>query len=282
MPQQIDENFDFSSFVRIDGRGIVVLGAGGVGIGEAVTKMLAAGGANVLCVDIDKAEADRMAALTGGEGYVCDITDRAQVKALFEYADRKFGDSFYGLVDIIGGTLHGAMEDFDDAAIESMLSLNLRHAIYAAQYAGPMLRKRRKGSMVFISSLAGEIVSPGHALYGVGKAALNHFMKYCSDEYGPEGVRANCIGTGQIQYASMEVSVPQENIRKVAEGTALRRAGRPIEMAGAVYFLMSDLASYVTGHVLHVDGGRMIGMSGIPRTGSGRDVKTGEPQKTVG
>jgi NAD(P)-dependent dehydrogenase (short-subunit alcohol dehydrogenase family) len=185
----------------------------------------------------------------------------------------KFGDDFYGLVDIIGGTYHGPMEDFDDQAINWTLQRNLLHAVYAAQYAGPQLRKRGKGSMVFISSLAGEIVSPGHAFYGVGKAALNHFMRYCSDEFGPEGVRANCIGTGQIQYASMEAVVSKENLRRAAEGTALRRTGRPIEIAGAVYFLMSDLAGYVTGHVLNVDGGRMIGMSGLPRSGSGVSIR---------
>ena len=276
MSVNAQEGIDFNSMVRMDGRGIVVLGSGGVGIGEAVTKMLAAGGADILCVNFDQPEAERMAQEVGGEAYVADITDRDQVKKLFEYADKKFGDRFYGFVDIIGGTLHGPLEDFDDHAIEEMLTMNLRHAVYAAQYAGPLLRKHGKGAMVFISSLAGDIVSPGHALYGVGKAGLNHFMHYCADEFGPDGVRANCIGTGLIQYPSMETTVHSEAMKKVTEGTALRRTGKPIEIAGAVYFLMSDLASYVTGSVLHVEGGRMIGMSGIPRSGMGRDVHTNE------
>lgn len=273
---QLDENFDFNAYTRLDGRGIVVLGSGGDGIGEGVTRMLAAGGARVLCVDNMASEAERMATLTGGEAYVCDITDRAQVKTLFEHADRMFGDSFHGFVCIIGGAAHGALEDFDDAAIDKALSRNFLHAVYAAQHGGPMLRERGHGSMVFISSLAGEIVAPGFSMYGAGKAALNHFMKYCADEFGPAGVRANIIGTGQIEYGKMAKSVSAESMRIVAEGTALRRTGRPIEMAGAVYFLMSDMASYVTGHVLHVDGGRMIGMSGVPRTGAGVDVKTGK------
>lgn len=276
MHLNLDDSFDFNAYTRLDGRGIVVLGTGGDGIGAAVTRMLAAGGAQVLCVDILQSEAERMAALTGGESYVCDFTDRAQVKALFEYVDRTFGDNFHGFVSIIGGAAHGALEDFDDAAIEKALSRNLLHAVYAAQYGGPLLRKRGHGSMVFISSLAGEIVAPGFSMYGAGKAALNHFMKFCADEFGPAGVRANVIGTGQIQYGKMEKSVSSDNMKVVVEGTALRRTGRPIEMAGAVYFLMSDMASYVTGHVLHVDGGRMIGMSGLPRSGAGIDVKTGK------
>lgn len=274
----MSEAIDFTSMVRLDGRGIVVLGAGGIGIGEACTKMLAAGGADLLCVNIDRTEAERMAQETGGEAYVADIMDRAQVKALFEYADKKFGDRFHGFVDIIGNTLHGALEEFDDDAIEQQLSLNLRHAVYAAQYAGPMLRKTGKGgSMVFISSLAGNIVSPGHAFYGVGKAALNHFMRYCADEFGPAGVRSNCIGTGLIQYPSMETSVPVEIIEQLNQGTALRRAGKAIEIAGAVHFLMSDLSTYVTGTVLNVEGGRMLGTGGIPRSGMGTDLHTREP-----
>lgn len=266
MTQNIESRVEFNQLVRMDGRGIVVLGTGGGGIGTEVTKLLADGGAKLLCVDIVEDEAKRMAAEVGGEPYVADVTNREQVKRLFEHAESRFGDGFYGFVDIIGAGIQGPLEEFDDAAIEKMLTLNLRHAIYAAQSAGPMLAKRKRGAMVFISSLAGEFVSPGQPLYGVAKAGLNHFMHYCADEFGPSGVRANAIGTGLIAYPKMLGNVASEAIKTVVEGIPLRRVGKPSDIAGAVYFLMSDLAAYVTGTVLHVEGGFMVGSRGIPRS----------------
>ena len=261
---------DIDSLVRLDGKGVVVLGSGGDGIGTQVARTLAAGGARVLCVDVDGAEAERVATETGGTAFLADVTDRAQVEAVFARAVELYGDDFHGFVDVVGTGPHGPLETFDDAGIDSALTMNLKHAILATQVAGPLLADRGAGSMVFISSLAGDVVSPGHSLYGIAKAGLQHLARYAADEFGPAGVRANAIGTGLILTEGMLAVVEPAVIAQVTSGIPMRRVGLPQDIASAVYFLMSPLASYVTGSVLHVEGGNMVGSRGFSRDGMAR------------
>lgn len=258
---------DLTSSVRLDGRGIVVLGAGGQGLGTATARLLAAGGATVLCVDNREDQAREVASQVGGVPWVADITDRAQVEALFAHVDTLFGERFHGVVDIVGADAHGRLEDFDDATIDRLLAFNLRHAIHAIQIAGPMLARRGRGAMAFISSPASDMVSPGHAIYGVAKAGLNHLIRYAAEEYGPSGVRTNGVSPGLIITPKMRAAPLSSAIQQIVADIPLRRIGQPTDIAGAVYFLMSELAAFVNGSILNVDGGYMVGSHGVPRMG---------------
>ena len=121
--------------------------------------------------------------------------------------------------------------------------------------------------MTFISTTAAQIVSPGHCIYGIAKAALNHLVRYSADEFGPKGVRTNAIGTGLIATPGVLTGPASAMMEEVRSHVPLRRLGKPIDIAGAVYFLTSDLASYVNGTILPVEGGDIYGSRGYPRMG---------------
>jgi 7-alpha-hydroxysteroid dehydrogenase len=142
--------------------------------------------------------------------------------------------------------------------------MNVRHALMAVQIAAPMLAARGRGALAFISSLAAETAAPGQSIYGMAKAALNHLVRYAADEFGPRGVRTNGIGTGLILTPGLKAVSNSTYIKQVIDHVPMRRIGQPSDIAGAVYFLMSDLAAYVNGSILHVEGGDLYGSRGYP------------------
>ena len=267
MTEQPHRNVDLAGLTRMDGRGVVVLGVGGEGMGTATARLLAAAGAKVMCVDIREDLARAVAEEIGGEPHVADVTDRRAMEALFARADALFGDRFSGVVDIVGQATGGNLASFDDGTIERLFAGNLRHALLTVQIAGPMLAARGGGSMVFVGSLAGAAVSPGQAIYAVAKAGLHHLVRHAADEYGPRGVRANVVAPGIILTAGVRAVAPPAALEKIAGDTPLRRVGQPQDVANTIYFLTSDLSAYVTGSVIYVDGGTMTGAN-LPRMGA--------------
>ena len=245
--------------IRLDGRGVVILGAGGGGIGTILARILAAAGARLLCVDVDPALAQAVADEVGGEAYAADITDRVQMEGLFARADALFGRSFYGLADIVGLTISGRMEEQDDGVIDRTLDMNLRHAILAVQIAAPMLAKRGGGSMVFVSSLSGSNATPGAGLYSIAKAGLEQLVRQAAFDYGPSGVCVNAVAPGLTLTPTVSVQLVPAFVDAVAATIPLRKLGASQDQSNAIYFLLSDLASHVSGSVIHVDGGQLTG-----------------------
>lgn len=249
---------DHRALTRLDGRAVVILGCGGGGMGTATALMLAEAGAKLLCVDIDPAQARDTADQTGGEPYVADICDRAQMEKLFARAEDLFGDGFHGVVDIVGASIGGPIPSFDDATIEKMFTLNLRHAVLTTQIAGPMLAKRGRGSMAFISSLASLAVAPNQPMYSVAKAALNHLVRCAAFEYGPYGVRSNAVATAINLTPGVKAHVTADEIDAMAQLSPMKRVGVPQDMANTLFYLISDLSSYINGSIIALDGGIMI------------------------
>lgn len=256
---------DHAALTRLDGRGIVLLGAGGGAIGEQTAQLLSAAGARLLCVDVLEAEAERVAAEIGGTPHVADITDRAQMEDVFATADKLFGADFHGIADVVGAGSAATLHEFDDAAIDRIFALNFRHALVATQIAGPMLAARGGGSMVFVGSLAGHVVAPDQAIYGSAKAALHQLVRYGAQEYGPDGVRVNAVAPAIVLTDRLKAKAAPGMLEEIAALTPLRRIAEPLDVAGAILFLLSDLARQVTGSVLNVDGGTMTGAN-LPRT----------------
>lgn len=246
-------SIDYLARQRLDGRGIVIFGVG-AGIGGAVAEALAQAGARLLCVDNRQAVATEVAQRFGGEAMVADVSSRADVTAVFDRAEALFGDDFYGAVNVVGVTLPGMVSTYEEDRLQAQFDLALRPAILVSQIGGTRLAKRGRGSVVLISSLAAHVATARVAFYGVAKAAVNKLTIDCAAEFGPSGVRFNAVAPGRIR-ASGTVPVDPETWKRIEDVVPLRRAGVPADIAGAVLFLMSDLAGYVTGAIIPTDGG---------------------------
>jgi NAD(P)-dependent dehydrogenase (short-subunit alcohol dehydrogenase family) len=245
----------------LSGKGFVVLGVG-TGIGGQVCRALSEAGARLICVDVRADMADRAAADSGGIPIVADITDRAEMTAIFARAHAEFGQDFEGAVDVVGVTRPGLLAMVGDEAIAQQFDLVFRHALLTIQIAAPMLAALGRGSITLIGSISGITSQPRIALYGAAKAALHHLVAEAAHEFGPSGVRINAVAPGRI-IASGSVRPTEQALQAIAAAVPLRRPGVPSDIAGVVLFLASGLAAYVTGTVIRADGG--IGMvSALP------------------
>jgi NAD(P)-dependent dehydrogenase (short-subunit alcohol dehydrogenase family) len=240
---------------RLDGRGFVVLGAGGGGMGTQTSLALARAGATLLCVDNKESEAADIAAATGGTAHTADVTSRTDMEAVFARADQLFGDKFAGIVDIVGVARNSALPDAADDAIAWQFDIVLRHALLAVQIGAPMLARRGGGAITFVGSISGSSAIPTQGIYGIAKAALHQLVHYAAQEFGPGNVRVNAVAPGFVQTPRLKAVLPADVWQKIGDANPLRRPADPIDIAKAILFLSSDMASYVTSNVLTLDGG---------------------------
>jgi NAD(P)-dependent dehydrogenase (short-subunit alcohol dehydrogenase family) len=131
----------------------------------------------------------------------------------------------------------------------------LRHAYLAIQMGGAALAKRGGGSMVFAGSISGEVSVENQAAYGTAKAALHHLVRCAAHELGPSGVRVNAVAPGFVRTPRLLSRLDEDFWGSVASVNPLRRVAIPADIAKAILFLSSDLASYTTGNILTLDGG---------------------------
>ena len=241
------------------GKVALVVGTGS-GMGQATVAALAAAGARVGCFDLDAAAAEAAAELVagaGGEGLSLagDATDREQVERAVAAAKEAFG-SLDLVVNVVGDGGKGArLLDTDDADWNRVFSLCLQPAANVVKAAvGPMIEQGRGGSFVFISSIGGLSGLPGQAPYAAAKSGLMSLVKTLALEYGMEGIRFNAVAPGIIHTPEIDrISTPEHRAEQ-ERLVPLRRMGTPDDVARAILFLASDLASYVSGQTLAVDG----------------------------
>lgn len=232
--------------------GVLVLGAG-QGIGREAALALAASGARVACIDVDDQRAARVAAEVNGLDIVADATDRAQVARALAQAAAEFG-SLRVLIDVIGIPETAPIAAIDDAAWQRALDRNLRHAFLTLQL-GPR-HMPEGGSIVFVASTSGLRSSPTRAGYGAAKAGLLNLVRTASIELAPR-IRVNAVAPGHI-LTPREVArlgTTPGLIEHQAELVPLARMGDPSDIAAALLFFASDMAAWVTGQALVVDGG---------------------------
>ncbi|MGW6708230.1 SDR family NAD(P)-dependent oxidoreductase [Streptomyces sp. NPDC054956] len=246
---------DYASLHRLDGRGLVLLGAGN-GIGRQTAHALAAGGARVLCVDVDGERARAVAAETGGTAYTADVTRREAVRRLFDEAPALLGGlPVGGVVDIVGMARYAALPELDDAGWDWHFDLVLRHAWLAVQYGGEAVAAAGGGPLVFVASVSGLTAAPLHAAYGAAKAGLMSLVRSAAVELGPRGVRVNAVAPGVVRTPRVSALLGAEGRRINAENAPLGRVAETSDIAAALYFLASPQSSYITGQTLVVDGG---------------------------
>ena len=238
-----------SAFCSLEGKLALVTGASR-GIGRAIAVELAAAGAQVVVGYRSGAEeADSLVAEIGGRAVQADVADPEQAAGLVEEA----GDLDI-LVNNAGLTRDGLIARMSDEDWRTVLDTNLGGVFYTCRAAARGMMRRRSGAIVNLTSVVGLHGNPGQTNYAASKAGIIGFTKSLARELAPRGVRANAVAPGYIQTALTDV-LPEDVQQAILTNTPLARLGAPEDVAGAVRFLCSDEASFVTGEVLLVDGG---------------------------
>jgi len=246
---------DNSSLIDLSGKQALVTG-GAKGIGKAIAERLAAAGARVTVADLDPAGADTAKAI-GGSFVVCDITNAEQLNdAVVAAADGGNLDILVNNAGIYPTT--GPIENVTDSFVSTMLEVNVRAQYSAAREAARHMKKG--GAIVNLASIAGVRGGANITAYSASKGAVIALTRAFANELGPKGIRVNAIAPGIIDTPGVqEQMAPLKkgglDIDAAIAANPLRIAGQPDHIARATLFLVSELAAFVTGQTLVVDGG---------------------------
>ena len=243
------------------GKTALVTGAGR-GLGRCIAETLAAAGAKVACIDVNEASlADTVAAIrtAGGtaEPIACDVTQSERVT---ETVDKVW--ELWGKLDILvnnaGITRDNVIVRMKDEQWDAVLNINLRGTFLFTRAAARPMMKARGGRIVNIASVSGMMGNPGQVNYSASKAGVIGLTRTISKELASRNVTVNAVAPGFIA-TDMTAALGEELLEEVRKQVPLGRMGQPQDIADAVLFLVSDAASFITGHVLTVDGGITVG-----------------------
>ncbi|ABK64628.1 3-oxoacyl-ACP reductase FabG [Mycobacterium avium] len=242
------------------GKVAVVTGAG-QGIGREIARALHRHGARVVLADLDGSAARSAAAQIDDSGanctgLACDVTSEEQVGALVAGTVREHGglDVF---VNNAGITRDASLKRMTVADFDAVIAVHLRGTWLGVREAAAVMRERKTGSIVNMSSLSGKAGNPGQTNYSAAKAGIVGLTKAAAKELAHHNVRVNAIQPGLIR-TPMTAAMPPDVFAEREAAVPMKRAGEPEEVAGAVVFLASELSSYITGTVLGVGGGRYM------------------------
>jgi 3-oxoacyl-[acyl-carrier protein] reductase len=237
------------SFASLEGKSALVTGASR-GIGRAIAAELAAAGATVVVgYRSGQEEAEALAAEIGGRAIQADVSSPDDARRLVEEA----GDLDI-LVNNAGLTRDGLLARMSDEDWRTVIDTNLSSVFYTCRAVTRPMMKKRAGSIVNISSVVGVHGNWGQTNYGASKAGIIGFTKSLARELGSRNVRANVVAPGYVKTQLTDV-LPEDATAAMLQNTPLGRLGEPEDVAGAVRFLCSEAASFITGQVLLVDGG---------------------------
>jgi NAD(P)-dependent dehydrogenase (short-subunit alcohol dehydrogenase family) len=252
------------SLFGLEGKTFIVLG-GGLGMGEETSKLLANLGARVVVLDIIAERAERVASEINGRGddgnnggkaipLIADVLDDDQLVAAIDRADTEFGP-LDGMVTIVGMSTMGSSIDASMEVWDTDHRRNLRYVFLASkELARRLIGRGAKGAIASVASVDGLRASTNHAAYGAAKAGLVHLAASLAGEWSPYGVRFNVVCPGGI--ATPRIPAKSEEAERELMGlTPMKYRGSVHDIANALVFLVSDMAAYITGQALAVDGG---------------------------
>jgi 3-oxoacyl-[acyl-carrier protein] reductase len=237
------------AFCSLEGKNALVTGSSR-GIGRAIALELANAGASVLVsyrTGVEEAEA--LAAEIGGRAIQADVSNSASAAALVESAG-----TLDVLVNNAGITRDGLLVRMSDDDWSTVLETNLASVFYTCRAAVRGMMKQRSGAIVNISSIVGIHGNWGQTNYAASKAGIIGFTKALARELGSRNIRANTVVPGYVK-SRLTDALPEDATRAMLDSTPLGRLGEPEDVAGAVRFLCSEEAAFITGAVLLVDGG---------------------------
>lgn len=248
--------YDSANF-RLDDQVAVITGAG-AGIGRAIAETFAAAGAAVIISDLDADTADAVVAEIEANGGIaaavaCDVTKENDLVRLVQETVKRLGKITI-LVSNAGG---GGPQPFDMPIgdFRRAFDLNVFSFFRLAQLAAPEMEKAGGGSMLAITSMAGENKNKRMASYGSSKAATNHLIRNIAFDLGPRGIRINGIAPGATRTDALESVLNDDIEKKMLAHTPVQRLGEPQDMANAALFLCAPAASWISGQILTVSGG---------------------------
>lgn len=244
----------------LEGQVAVVTG-GAQGIGKSISGFLARDGANLVISDVNLEAAEKTAAEFSGGGrraipVQADVADSHQVAEMVARASKEFGrvDILINNAGITRDALLIRMKEEDWARV---MDVNLNGAFYCVRAVLPLMSKQRRGRIVNIASVVGVMGNAGQSNYAASKAALIGLTKSIAREYASRGITANAVAPGFIDTAMTQALSP--DVREgLMKQIPLGRLGQPDDVAQAVRFLVSEAADYMTGQVLHVNGGMLM------------------------
>jgi NAD(P)-dependent dehydrogenase (short-subunit alcohol dehydrogenase family) len=253
--------------ISLDGKVALVTGASR-GIGKAIAKAYADAGASVLLSSRKLADLEAAAAEIGGDVdvMVAHAGDPAQAEAAVDRCVERFGRVDILVNNAATNPYFGPTIDIDLPRYDKTFEVNLRGALVWTQLAWRRSMQEHGGSVINISSVGGLSVEPTLGIYNATKAALLHLTRTLAAELAP-GVRVNAIAPGLVK-TDMARALWEPNEARIGASMPLGRLGEPSDIAGAALFLASDLASWITGHTLVVDGGGLLGQAARLTSGS--------------
>jgi 3-oxoacyl-[acyl-carrier protein] reductase len=228
------------------------------GIGLAIARTLHAAGSKVAIVGREQERAKAVAREFGerSAGFACDVARSDQVDSAIAAAEAQLGPIDI-LVNNAGLTRDNILLRLSEDDWDAVLDANLKGAFHTTRAVIKGMMKRRAGRVINVTSIVGLTGNKGQANYAASKAGLIGFTKSVAKEYASRNILVNCVAPGFIE-TDMTASLPDAARASLLEEIALGRLGRPEDVAGTVLFLASDLADYITGQVLVVDGGMVI------------------------
>ena len=231
------------------------------GIGRSSAELLARMGAKVV-VSSRKADACQEVVdgirKEGGDAHViaCNISRRDEVEALIDGTIKHYGRLDVLVCNAAVNPYYGPLLDITDEAFDKIMGSNVKSNIWLSSLAIPKMAERGGGSVIIISSIGGLRGSTVIGAYGISKAADFALCRSLAGEWGPKNVRVNCIAPGLVKTDFARALWEDEaNLKRRTATTPLRRIGEPHEIAGAVVYLASDAATFMTGQTIVIDGG---------------------------
>jgi NAD(P)-dependent dehydrogenase (short-subunit alcohol dehydrogenase family) len=241
----------------LQGKVTLITGAA-QGIGAACARRFAREGAKVVLADIDDARGNALATELGALYVHCDVGDKVQVDALIAKTV-----ATHQRIDVLvnnAGIFKAAdFLDVTEADFDAVLRVNLKGAFLVAQAATREMAKAGKGSVINMSSVNAVLAIPTIASYNISKGGINQLTRAMALALADKGIRVNAVAPGTIatELATKAVLTSEEAKARIMSRTPMKRLGTPDEVANVVAYLASDAASYITGEIVTVDGGRM-------------------------